>query len=71
MGDHGFRKAANDKDKTHYFENQNAVYFPVNDYHLVYDSVSTVNQFRIIFNTLFRQNFPILKDSTIFLTDKK
>lgn len=71
MGDHGFRKDTNDSDKTHYFENQNAVYFPAKDYHLFYDNVSAVNQFRIIFNALFRQNFPLLKDSTIFLTDKK
>ena len=71
MGDHGFRKPIADNDKTHYFENQNAIYFPANDYHLFYDSVSGVNQFRVIFNSLFRQNFPLLKDSTIFLTDKK
>ncbi len=71
MGDHGFRKPTNDGDRTHYFENQDAVYFPSKDYHLFYDSASAVNQFRIIFNSLFHQNFPILKDSTIFLTDKK
>lgn len=71
MGDHGFRKATDDNDKTHYFENQDAVYFPSGDYHLFYDSVSAVNQFKIIFNTLFQQKFPLLKDSTIFLTDKK
>ncbi len=71
MGDHGFRKDTDDGDKTHYFENQDAVYFPSKDYHLLYDSVSAVNQFRIVFNTLFNQDFPILKDSTIFLTDKK
>ncbi len=71
MGDHGFRKATMDRDHAHYFENQNAVYFPGENYNLFYDSASTVNQFRVIFNTLFRQNFPLLKDSTIFLTDKK
>ncbi len=71
MGDHGLRTPTTDGDIKHYFENQDAVYFPGRDYHLFYDSVSAVNQFRIIFNTLFRQNFPILKDSTIFLTDKK
>ena len=71
MGDHGFRKPTADNDKTHYFQNQNAVYFPSKDYRLFYDSVSAVNQFRIIFNTLYRQDLPLLKDSTIFLTDKK
>ncbi|MEP7251310.1 MAG: sulfatase-like hydrolase/transferase [Ginsengibacter sp.] len=71
MGDHGFRKFTGDGDSTHFFQNQNAVYFPSRDYHLLYDSVSAVNQFGIVFNTLFHQNFPILNDSTVFLTDKK
>lgn len=71
MGDHGFRKFTGDGDSTHFFQNQNAVYFPSRDYHLLYDSVSAVNQFAIVFNTLFHQNFPILNDSTVFLTDKK
>ncbi len=71
MGDHGFRKETKDHDKTHYFENQNAVYLPSKDYRLFYDRIIAVNQFGIIFNTLFDQKFPVLKDSTIFLKDKK
>ena len=71
MGDHGFRKFTADGDTTHFFQNQNAVYFPSGDYHLLYDSISAVNQFGAVFNTLFHQNFPILNDSTVFLTDKK
>ncbi len=71
MGDHGFRKQVDGEKLSHYFANQNAVFFPRKDYGLFYDSVTAVNQFRIILNTLFKQKLPILKDSTVFLTDKK
>ena len=68
MGDHGFRY----KDTTGYspinhYQNQNAVYFPTKDYHLLYDSISGVNQFRAILNTLFKQQIPMLKDSVVDL----
>lgn len=71
MGDHGFRKHIYTDDQSNYFENQNAVYLPSGNYDGFYIGASGVNQFRIIFNTLFSQNFPLLKDSTVFLTDKK
>ncbi len=65
MGDHGFRQDIKQNDHQS-FQNMNAVYFPDHDYHLLYDSISGVNQFRVIFNTLFHQSFPLQKDSTIF-----
>lgn len=71
MGDHGFRKLSPAADEKRFFENQNAVYFPGKSYGMLYDSITGVNQFRVVFNTLFRQHFPMLKDSTIFLIDKK
>jgi hypothetical protein len=72
MGDHGLR----DHDRLGYnplffVQNQNAVYFPDQDYHLFYDSISGVNQFRVVLNTLFKQNIPMLKDSTVNVKDKK
>jgi hypothetical protein len=70
MGDHGYRTNTNDGDRTHYFKNMNAVYFPDKNYRLFTDSITGVNQFRIILNSLFKQNLPLLQDSTIFLTDK-
>jgi Sulfatase len=70
MGDHGFRLRTTDQHPDNYFQNQNAIYFPGKDYHLLKDSVTGVNQFRIIFNKLFNQNIPLLKDSTVFLKDK-
>ncbi len=65
MGDHGFRQDIKQNDHKS-FQNMNAVYFPDHDYHLLYDSISGINQFRVIFNTLFHQSFPLQKDSTIF-----
>ncbi|MES1161384.1 MAG: hypothetical protein ABUM51_11540, partial [Bacteroidota bacterium] len=71
MGDHGFRWELPGRGHLNYFQNQNAVYFPDKDYHMLYDSISGVNQFRVLFNQLFDQHFPLLKDSVVFLTDKK
>ena len=70
MGDHGFRKKIENSDEFHYFQNLNAVYFPDRDYRNFYDSISGVNQFRVVFNKLFGQSFPLLKDSSILLQDK-
>jgi hypothetical protein len=71
MSDHGYRYFSSGKSPSSIFNNQNAVYFPDKDYHLFYDSISGVNEFRVIFNKLFRQNFPILKDSVLFLKNKE
>lgn len=69
--DHGFRYSSREKpNEPSYFNNQNAVYFPDRDYSLFYDSITGVNQFRVVFNKLFHLNLPLLKDSTLFLRDK-
>jgi hypothetical protein len=70
MGDHGFRNMDGTPPYPSYFQNLNAVYFPNQDYHRFYDTVSAVNQFRVIFNSMFNQSLPMLKDSCIFLSDK-
>jgi hypothetical protein len=72
MGDHGLR--FHDRlgyNPLSFVENQNAVYFPGKDYRLFYDSISGVNQFRVILNTLFGQDLPLLKDSVVNVKDKK
>ncbi len=68
MGDHGFR---NDKKMPQdaFFQNQNAVYLPKKKYQQLYDSISAVNQFKVVINTLFNQSIPLSNDSTIFLKD--
>ena len=70
MGDHGFRKQHPDTNVLDYFRNMNAVYLPSGEYALFPDSISAVNQFRLILNTVFGKTIPLLPDSTIFLTDK-
>ena len=71
LGDHGFRHTTDSSNLNNYFQDQNAVYFPDKEYGSLYDSISTVNEFRVVFNKLFNAGFPLLKDSTIFLRDKK
>ncbi|MFL5745933.1 MAG: hypothetical protein ACJ751_14770, partial [Niastella sp.] len=71
MGDHGNRDSTKEVFPVRYFQNLNAVYYPDNDYKGLYDSISGVNQFRVVFNKLFKQNRPLLKDSSIYLKDKK
>lgn len=67
MGDHGFRQLAEDVDKKYWFINLNAVFFPEGNYTSFYDGMTNVNQFRVILNSLFGQQLPLLKDSTSFL----
>jgi len=71
MGDHGYRTSTTDPHPLYHFQNMNAIYYPDKDYKLLYDSISGVNQFRVVLNKLFHQSFPLLADSSIFLKDKK
>jgi hypothetical protein len=72
MGDHGLRYHDDfGYNPLSFVQNQNAVYFPGKDYHLFYDSISGVNQFRVVLNTLFGQDLPMLKDSVVNVKDKK
>jgi hypothetical protein len=70
MSDHGLRYWEKDTPYSVFFRNQNAVYFPDGDYSAFYDSISNVNQFRVVFDKLFHLDLPLLKDSTILLLDK-
>jgi len=49
----------------------NAYYFPGFDYSQLYDSISPVNTFRLVFNHYFGTNFELLKDESYFSTKKK
>ena len=64
MSDHGYR----DADPRRYkdtFQSLNAVYVPGKSTAGWYDGMTNVNQFRILFNTLFNDRLPLLKDSII------
>lgn len=69
MSDHGFRHFNEPVERKYHFNNLNAVYLPDGNYGAFYDSVSNVNQFRILFNTVFHTNYPLLRDSTTYLKD--
>lgn len=68
-GDHGYRGAANRHDPLFQFQNLNAVYFPDREYGQWAGKISFVNQFRIVFNQLFHAGYPLLKDSTVLLSE--
>jgi hypothetical protein len=63
MSDHGYRSLFVDGKPVPAVNNFNAVYLPNNDYSRYYESISNVNQFRVVFNTLFNSNLPLLPDS--------
>jgi hypothetical protein len=62
LSDHGYRYVS---DKKNYFSNLAAVYLPNKNYESYYDTLTNVNQFRVLFNTCFSQTFPILTDKII------
>lgn len=64
MSDHGYRDAINNGYKDIY-QSLNAVYIPDKSETGWYDGMTNVNQFRVLFNTLFDARLPLLKDSII------
>ncbi|OGM11467.1 hypothetical protein A2Z22_00250 [Candidatus Woesebacteria bacterium RBG_16_34_12] len=48
-----------------------AFYFPDQDYSKLYDSITPVNTFRVIFNKYFNSNFELLPDKNYFSTWSK
>jgi len=70
LGDHGFREGIKKEEHKDVFMNLNAVYLPDKNYSRFYDSISNVNQFRVLLNTEFKQHLSLLRDSTIFLWDE-
>jgi hypothetical protein len=64
MSDHGYQEAKGENEKLPFY-NLNAIYLPQKNYQAWYDGISNVNQFRVLFNTLFHQQMPLLADSII------
>jgi hypothetical protein len=67
MSDHGMR----DSLRPYSFNNQAAIYLPDRDYRTFSDSLTAVNEFRVLFNKLYQAGLPLLKDSTTLLSDKQ
>lgn len=65
MSDHGYHYDTPAGKKKFVWNNLNAWYLPQRQYLSLHDSISSVNQFRILFNSLFHQQYPMMKDSFI------
>jgi hypothetical protein len=65
--DHGYRDYLETPENS--FTNFAAYYFPDQDYSLLYDTLSNINTFPIIFNKFFNTKIPLKKDSTVFITN--
>ena len=59
QGDHGYQLP------DIRFDILNAYYFPDRDYEALYPTITPVNTFRVVLNTYFGGNFPLLKDQSI------
>ncbi len=66
MGDHGYRIDKSTKPGQS-FPNFNALYFPDKDYRTVPDSLTNVNEFRIVLNKCCGTGYPLLPDKCCFL----
>ena len=63
QGDHGIF-ASYCKDKDNLYKILNAYYFPDRDYSLLYQKITPVNSFRVIFNKYFNAEMKLLEDIT-------
>lgn len=68
-GDHGFRHYDKSVSEDKVFMNLNTYFFSDKDYSMLYDGISPVNSFRVVFNKYFNQHLPLLKDSSIYLRE--
>jgi len=68
QSDHGFRDYEGGPSFPEtFFKNYSAFYFPDRNYAALYDTLSNVNTFPILFNKYFNTRFPLQKDTTVFL----
>ena len=71
QSDHGFRDFEGGPSHPEtFFKNFSAFYFPDKNYSTLYDTMSNINTFPVIFNKYFGTNIPLQQDTTVFLTPK-
>jgi len=68
-GDHGFRHFPDSLNNPYSLSNFSAIYFPDQNYSRLYDTMTPVNTFRVLFDQYFHQNFPLLKDRSTIVKD--
>lgn len=69
-GDHGFRQWTKPVPDSFLYDNFQAIRLPSGNYSGFYKGISLVNLFRVILNTEFKQQLPMLADSTVTITNK-
>ncbi|MBO9562384.1 MAG: sulfatase-like hydrolase/transferase [Niastella sp.] len=67
QSDHGFRSFGDKCLHQWEFNNLNAVYFPDQDYKEMYDSITSINTFPVLFRKYLHAPIPLLKDSTVYI----
>jgi len=67
QSDHGYRDFKKDFIKPEqYFRNYSSFYFPDGNYSMLYDTISNINTFPVIFNKYFKTNISLQKDVSVF-----
>lgn len=67
QSDHGYRDFRKEfVSQDNYFKNYSAFYFPDKNYSSLYDTISNINTFPVVFNKYFNTHIPMQKDSTVF-----
>ncbi len=70
QSDHGFRDYTDGPtDTPWFFTNYSAFYFPDKDYSALYDTLSNVNTFPLLFNKYFNTKLPLKRDSSVFVAN--
>ena len=65
QGDHGFRNFSNSIPFQEQYKNFNAIYFSTKKYDSLSANPGMINTYRIVMNTFFSTNLPMLKDSVV------
>jgi hypothetical protein len=69
QSDHGFRDFKEGPSLPHtFFKNYSAFYFPDKNYSSLYDTMSNINTFPVLFNKYFNTNIPLKRDTSVFLS---
>ena len=69
--DVGFSDATNELQQASRMSIFNAYYFPNEKYDLLYDDITPVNSFRVVFDSQFQTNYGIVEDKIFFSTYEK
>lgn len=68
QSDHGFRDFEGGPTYPQlFFKNYSAFYFPDKNYSTLYDTMSNINTFPVLFNKYFNTKIPLQQDTTVFL----